>query len=87
MGLCKLVANMPVNQVILSMTNTPNRYTDTERLDAIASGLCVWAHETFIDGEWILVYFAEYFGVGKYQANNMRAAIDACLDAKGVKVQ
>jgi hypothetical protein len=67
--------------------DTTTRYTDTQRLDAIVSGLSIWSQETFTNGEWILVYFAEYFGVGRYQANNLRAAIDACLDAKGAKVQ
>ena len=69
------------------MTSTPpNRYTDTERLDAIASGMMIFTQEAFANDEWKIIYFAEYFGVGRYYSNNIREAIDACLDAKGAKI-
>lgn len=63
------------------------RYTDKQRVDALASGLMIWTTETFIDKEWQCTYFVESFGVGRFSANELRAAIDHALDARGSVLQ
>lgn len=62
------------------MANEAPTFTDTERLDFIASGCCVRQSILVQDGEQIESWTAEHFSIGITIAKpDIRAAIDTML--------
>lgn len=55
---------------------------DTQRLEFIASGGCVWQHQVFIGGNYCTIWYCSYDGLVIWKGNTIREVLDNAIEAR-----